>query len=465
MEKYQFDENFINQGWSEMRTTLDKEMPEKKKKRFGFFWISAASGIAATVLLSALALSYGSFFEKKEQKNTTPMSENKTLKIEKDAVKTTSQNDKTLNPTTNYTPKNTISHTAKRFEKEKSISGFSSTNSFLKQNKNTQNTDLQNITNLNIDNSSVLNKEINRIDDESNKNTIIPKRGNINIDLIENYKKLGAVKSQENEKQSDLEFLKTSVKRKRDYQIGIFAGMDKNVTKLDFGRGFLGLKYAKRVQKNLFEVSLFYQKTKRVSPIYYQERVITEPSQTGIATSTIVQDIVFPWHCDCNGDAPLLSNETKTYPSFLFLETTRQIGIGLGYGYRLNKRWELNGNLNLAVNIGSPSYSIVSSEQSLEKVYGNSSEIKNFAADVNNAFATDKFNKDINETKAKSGSNDLNVFKRYDVYGSFGASYYLYKNLKISVLRQQGFINLIPSNVLNRKETSKYWQVQMTKYF
>ena len=77
MEKYQFDENLIGEGWSKMNVILDKEMPVEKKKRRAFiFWFSTVSGIAATIFLSWLALSYLSVSNKNESKNTLATTQN-----------------------------------------------------------------------------------------------------------------------------------------------------------------------------------------------------------------------------------------------------------------------------------------------------------------------------------------------------------------------------------------------------
>lgn len=460
MENYQFDENFINQGWSEMKPILDKEMPEKKKTRFGFFWISAVSGIAATVLVSWFALSDSSFWLKNDHKKNSIVSENKENKIEKDIAKVASNNDAFLNKNTTNLDQNTKSKIYTK-AKNKEIS-----NIFL-QEKNTQNRDYQNITLSKNENTIILNEKTNSIATQNNSNTIIAKRENIAIALIENDKKFGAVNSQKNDKQLDLAYLKTTVKTKRNYQIGIFAGVDRTFTNINVGNEFLGLKYAKRSKKNLFELSLFYQNTKKFSPIYYQERLFIDPKQTGLATGTVVQDVIYPWNCNCNGNYPLVSDEIKTYSSVLLAETTRQIGIGIGYGYRLNKRWELNGNLGMTINISAPSYQIEDWSASSGKNYSNlTSEINtlNFP-NSKNAVLYDALINNLYNIQIKNGNTDLSIFKKYDISGSIGASYYLYKNFKISLLRKQGFINLTPNNILNRTQTSNGWQMQMTKYF
>ena len=454
MENYQFDENFVNQGWSAMKPILDKEMPEKKKKRFGFFWISAVSGIAATVLVSWFALSYNSFFVKNDYKNNSITSENKENKMEENTSKE-------VLPLS----KNSFNNIAKEVYSQQKNKGI--TNNFS-QEKYIQNTDYQNSTILKNENTVIINEKINSTDIQKSNTIGAVKREDITVALIENNKKFGAVNSQKNEKQLDLAYLKTAVKAKRNYQIGIFAGMDRAFTNVNAGSEFLGLKYAKRSKKNLFELSFFYQNTQRFSPIYYQERLFSDPNPTGIASSTIIREVVYPWNCNCNGEYPLVSDEIKTYPSVFLAETTRQIGLGLGYGYRLNKRWELNGNLNATVNIGSPIYSVIPSEQSLGKSYSAAAEIKNMPGFATNDVYFSSYaelNKNLNAFQSKNGNKDLNTFKKYDIFGSFGASYYLYKNLKISLLRKQGFINLTPNDILNRKATSNGWQMQVTKYF
>ncbi len=460
MENYQFDENFINQGWSEMKPILDKEMPEKKKKRFGFFWISAVSGIAATVLVSWFALSHSSFWVKNDYNKSNITSESKANKIEKEITNVTSNNDAFLNKNTTNLDQNTKSNIYTKV-KNKAISNI------VLQEKNAQNRDYQNSTFSKNENTVISNEKINSTAIQNNSNTIVAKRENIAIALIENDTKFGAVNSQENEKQLDLAYLKTAVKAKRNYQIGIFAGVDRTFANVNTASEFLGLKYAKRSKKNLFELSLFYQNTKRFSPIYFQERLFFDPNQIGLAAITTVQDVVYPWSCNCNGSYPLVSDKIKTYSNLFLAETTRQIGVGIGYGYRLNKRWELNGNLAMTVNIGSPTYTIETPSIASSKDYVNlSAEINtlNFP-NSKNAVLYDALSNNLYNIQIKNGTTDLSIFKKYDISGSLGASYYLYKNLKISILRQQGFINLTPNNILNSKATSNAWQMQMTKYF
>ncbi|HFB99272.1 MAG TPA: hypothetical protein ENJ53_00570, partial [Phaeodactylibacter sp.] len=48
---YQPDEQFTNKGWGEMRKLLDEEMPVKKKKYRGFFWIFLFVGLGAVSML------------------------------------------------------------------------------------------------------------------------------------------------------------------------------------------------------------------------------------------------------------------------------------------------------------------------------------------------------------------------------------------------------------------------------
>lgn len=56
-EKYNIDEEFMNQAWGEMEALLDKEMPvQKRKRRLAFWWLWG--GVAASV---AIALFYFNF--------------------------------------------------------------------------------------------------------------------------------------------------------------------------------------------------------------------------------------------------------------------------------------------------------------------------------------------------------------------------------------------------------------------
>ena len=99
--------------------------------------------------------------------------------------------------------------------------------------------------------------------------------------------------------------------------------------------------------------------------IYYQEKLIPiQKTANAIPEFVKVDNVVYPWNCNCYDDYPTISNGYKSYPSFIFTELTHQIGVGVAYSYRLNKRWELNSGLNITKNIGNVSYKIVSKDDS-----------------------------------------------------------------------------------------------------
>ena len=453
MEKYQFDKNLMGEGWSKMNVILDKEMPVEKKKRRAFiFWFSAVSGIAATIFLSWLALSYLSVFNKNESKNTLATTQN---------VEAATKANTIPNITKSTTKNNNIQ--SKKVTKQQDLSYPKNISKFIKiQNKNIQNTDLQYLINSN-NNNVIVSDEINPLNAGKVQNTtsVENTRQNIDLFLIENPKKLTEISHENQEKTLDLTHLKTNVKSKRSYQIGVFIGANKNHTSLgvsaNFGGEMVGLKYAKRVKKHLFEASLSYENVRRFTPIYYQEKLIPiQKISTAIPEFVKVDDVVYPWNCNCYGDYPAISDEYKTYPSFVFTELTHQIGIGVAYSYRLSKRWELNSGLNVTKNIGNVSYSVVSTDNSVEiPIVINTTYVSTDTSLFDN----------LNKKASSYQINSLNVFKKYDVFASLGASFYMYKNLKISILRRQGFIDLTPNDIFNRRETSKYWQVQLTKYF
>jgi hypothetical protein len=58
----------MNSTWEKMKETLDKEMPEKKKRKW-LLWFSTKVGIMAIVLFSLFASATGAFILSKKQKS------------------------------------------------------------------------------------------------------------------------------------------------------------------------------------------------------------------------------------------------------------------------------------------------------------------------------------------------------------------------------------------------------------
>ena len=447
MEKYQFDENLINEGWSQMNVVLDQEMPVEKKKRRAFiFWFSAVSGIAATVFLSWVALSYLSVSNGNE-------SEIETINTNAGRV----QNPASVEIENQNIVKN---QNYKTLEKPLQNSNSLYKKAFFKQNKNIQDPGLQHLApfygdNVIFSNESPINtgKVLNLANVEKNEET---KRENTAISPIENRKKPNQIEHQNEEKILNFEHLKTNTKGKKNYQIGVFAGANISLSSIGIipNNGVtLGFKYAKRVKKHLFEVGLFWENTRKTSAIYYAQN----NSQN---TSTL--SIVYPF-LDTKADSLLKStgltpinqgntDELIKETHYLTSVKMNQIGVSVAYAYRFSKRWEANIGLAATKSFGQARYAALLNSKATQK---SNVGVTSFAIwDVS-----------TNELDNFNNANTQNYFTNYDIYYNFGISYYFTKSLKTSVLYRGGLIDLTKSNVVSKKEINDFFSLQLTKYF
>jgi hypothetical protein len=88
--------SLINNKFSELKELLDKNMPEKKKRKW-LFWFSTKAGIIAIVLFSIFASAAGAyigFTQKKQENQTVPVQEKNEIK------KTALKNDESVNKNT-----------------------------------------------------------------------------------------------------------------------------------------------------------------------------------------------------------------------------------------------------------------------------------------------------------------------------------------------------------------------------
>ena len=457
MEKYQFDENLINEGWSQMNAVLEQEMPlEKKKRRAFIFWFSAVSGIAATVFLSWLTLSYLSVSGGNENKivqesTNAPRILRPWSVVETDA--NVQKEDKTISitETQNY----------KTLEKSLQNSNSLYKKVFLKQNKNIQDLDLQHLALFYNDNIVFLNKNTVNADKVLNLASVEKneeaKRENTAIPPIENRKKLSEIPHQNEEKTPNLEYLKTKNKGKENYQIGVFVGANTSLSTLGAipnNSIILGIKYAKKVKKNLFEVSLFWENTSKKSAIYYAQTHSQNTSKLSIIYP-FLGDIGADSLAKSNGLVPASQGNTSDLiKDTHFLSTVKksQIGVSIAYAYRFTKRIEVNIGLAATKSFGRESYATLLNSKPNQKSYGSTTSFA--SSDVLPTLLAD-----YNESKAQ------NYFINYDIYYNFGVSYYFTKNLKTSVLYRSGLIDLTKSNVITKKEINDFFSLQLTKYF
>ena len=451
MEKYQFDENLINEGWSQMNVVLDQEMPVEKKKRRAFiFWFSAVSGIAATVFLSWLALSYLSVSSENENKivqNTVTEPVNSPRVLNPWRVGETEIADKT---TSTNAPK--VSNPWRVSETKTNI----------------QDLDLQHLapfyddnvvfsSEIKSDNNTDVPNEINAVRVQNPDSVQEIKRKNTAISLIENRKKLTEIPHQNEEKTLDLERLKTDNKSKKNYQIGVFVGANVSLSTLGAipNNGvILGLKYAKKVKKHLFEAGLFWENTSKKSAIYYVQT-------NGKNTSKL--DIVYPFAGNMEIDSLLKSsgniptgklNTNDLIKGNRFLTTLKmnQIGVSVAYAYRFTKRWEVTIGLAATRSFGQTRYATLLNSWPLQKNYNDA-----------NPFVPQDFSTNVLTNFDETNAQDS--FINYDVYYNFGISYYFTKSLKTSVLYRSGLVDLTKSNVITKKEINDFYGLQLTKYF
>ncbi len=80
-DKFNIDDQFRDMAWAEMAKTLDQEMPQKKKKRFAFYWLAAA-GFAA--LLAAFLFLPANNVDIQSQKIESIQDKNENLVRKKD---------------------------------------------------------------------------------------------------------------------------------------------------------------------------------------------------------------------------------------------------------------------------------------------------------------------------------------------------------------------------------------------
>ena len=255
----------------------------------------------------------------------------------------------------------------------------------------------------------------------------------------------------------NFERLKTKSKGKKDCQIGVFVGANVSLSTLGAipNNGvILGLKYAKRVKKHLFEASLFWENTSKKSAIYYVQTNSQNISKL---------DIVYPFAGNMEIDSLLKSsgniptgklNTNDLIKGNRFLTTLKmnQIGVSVAYAYRLTKRWEATIGLAATRSFGQTRYATLLNSWPLQKSYNDANSL------VPQDFSTNVLT-NYDETNAQDS------FINYDVYYNFGVSYYFTKSLKTSVLYRSGLVDLTKSNVITKKEINDFYGLQLTKYF
>ena len=97
-DKFNIDDQFRDMAWAEMAKTLDQEMPQKKKKRFAFYWLAAA-GFAA--LLAAFLFLPANNVDIQSQKIESIQDKNENLVRKKDNTHRSTIASETANVETN----------------------------------------------------------------------------------------------------------------------------------------------------------------------------------------------------------------------------------------------------------------------------------------------------------------------------------------------------------------------------